>query len=269
MRPINIFSGIICAASIALAGCGDGSNIGDQTDFNRAKVARPPQHILISFDGSKSHSFWEASRSFANENPVKFTYFISGVYFLKSSTKSKYDPPRHNVGASAIGFGEDNDAISARLDHIEAAYQEGHEIGSHANGHFDGSAWSHDDWMSEHSQFDQLVFNAGENNGFVAPTLSFDNTAVVGFRAPQLGRGAGLYSAMAQHGLKYDTSRVRGMSYWPEKLDGVWDFPLASLKIAGTNKNTLSMDYNFYVAQSGGESDTANKDTYRQQMLDT
>lgn len=268
MRPINIFKTLICAAATVLAGC-SGADVGDQTDFTREKVERPPQHVLISFDGSKSHSFWETSRAFARDHEVKFTYFISGVYFLTQDTKRIYDGPTTKAGYSAIGFGNTNEGIESRLHHIEAAYQEGHEIGSHANGHFDGSGWTRDQWLDEFEQFDQLVFNAGENNGFAAPELSFGADSILGFRAPQLGRGDGLYAAMAAHGMQYDTSRVRGMSYWPKKLGGVWDFPLASVKIVGSGKNTLSMDYNFYVAQSGASKDVANKELYKQQMIDT
>lgn len=267
MRPINIFKSFICLAATALTACSAEPDVGNHTAFTHE--ARPPQYVLLGFDGSKSLPFWKESRDFARENDIKFTYFISGVYFLRSGTKSAYDPPQHSVGASAIGFGVSDDDIAARLEQVEAAHQEGHEIASHACGHFDGSSWSHDDWLSEHQSFDELVFEAGENNGFEAPALSFEARDVIGFRAPQLGRSAGLYTALAEHGLAYDTSRVNSMSYWPQKLNGVWDFPLAAVKIVGSGKNTLSMDYNFYVAQSRGESDAANKDQYRQEMLDT
>lgn len=267
VRPINLFKSFICLAATALTACSAEPDVRNQTEFTRE--ARPPQYVLLGFDGSKSLPFWEESRAFARDNDIKFTYFISGVYFLRSGTKSAYDPPNHAVGASAIGFGVSDDDIAARLEQVEAAHQEGHEIASHACGHFDGSGWSHDDWVSEHQSFDKLVFEAGANNAFEAPALSFEPRDVIGFRAPQLGRSSGLYTALAEHGLAYDTSRVNRMSYWPQKLNGVWDFPLAALEIAGSGKKTLSMDYNFYVAQSGGSSDPANKETYRQQMLDT
>ena len=49
----------------------------------------------------------------------------------------------------------------------------------------------------------------------------------------------------------------------------MWNFPLAEVVIAGTGKKTLSMDYNFYYAQSRGEPDYAHSDLFEQQMYDT
>src|SRR5262249_28173222 len=37
---------------------------------------------------------------------------------------------------------------------------------------------------------------------------------------------------------------------WPEKIDGLWRFNLGLLRIQGSGGGTLSMDYNFFVAQS-------------------
>ena len=39
---------------------------------------------------------------------------------------------------------------------------------------------------------------------------------------------------------------------WPVKDDGLWRFNLASIRITGSRRKTLSMDYNFLVAQSHG-----------------
>jgi hypothetical protein len=46
---------------------------------------------------------------------------------------------------------------------------------------------------------------------------------------------------------------------------------LARLRIVGSGKNTLSMDYNFYIADSKGVADpnAANHATYERQMTDT
>ncbi len=254
-------------------------------------VERPPQYILMSFDGSKEIAMWQYTRDFskamAQKNiPVKFTYFISGVYWLTPANKNLYKAPHHSTGGSAIGFGDDTASLKLRIDQVNAAYEDGHEIGSHANGHFDASdyehkgtpnyaPWSLEDWNSEFQQFISLIFNAFTNNKIEAPTkyvggYAFKSSNIVGLRAPQLGVTDGLWPSMAQNGYKYDASKVNTSTYWPQKDKyGIWQYPLASLTIAGTAKKTLSMDYNFYVAQSKAVKDEANKELYKKQMLDT
>lgn len=115
-------------------------------------AGRPPQFVLLAFDGSYSLDAWKKSRNFtqsmAKKNiPVHFTYFISGVYFVKNEKRNLYKPPGgKGQGQSAIGWGGTKQEINLRLEQLNQAYQEGHEIGSHAVGHFDGSRWSEADW---------------------------------------------------------------------------------------------------------------------------
>ncbi len=79
----------------------------------------------------------------------------------------------------------------------------------------------------------------------------------MGFRAPLLGHDEATYEALAAKHFTYDTSKTNEMGYWPQRERGIWNFPLAQLRIAGTGKRTLSMDYNFYFAQSGGKEEPA------------
>ena len=152
---------------------------------------------------------------------------------------------------------------------MKKAYAEGNEIASHANGHYDGSKWSTNDWTNEFNQWATLIFKAGPNNGFAQPDLGFGLSTIKGFRAPLLGQGPPLYPALAAKGFAYDTSKTNAVNYWPKKISGLWDFPLAQVKIAGSGKRTLSMDYNFYFAQSGGVDKSANKALYKKEMLST
>lgn len=250
--------------------------------FSQQAVERPPQFVLLAFDGSKSLGFWDESlslsRSFekASNSQLKFTYFISGVYFLKSKYKSLYNAPQKGPGASAIGFSEnDDETLLKRIEYLNTAFNEGHEIASHANGHFDGSSWSESNWKSEFEQFTDLIFKVFSNNKLIpAPhqqnDLAFNDRNITGFRAPQLGVSAGLWPTLEGFSFQYDTSKTSQSNYWPKKEYGsIWNFPLASLKIAGTGKRTLSMDYNFYVAHSGGKPDPANAKRYEQETLDT
>ena len=112
-------------------------------------MAKPPQFVMLAFDGSKNVAFWEASRQFAKENNVKFTYFASGVYFLTQADAQQYLEPKRGRGKSAIGFGGTVADMKDRLHQMKLAMEEGHEIASHANGHFDGSKYTADEWNSE------------------------------------------------------------------------------------------------------------------------
>lgn len=262
-----VFTAMAGAIGLAAAGCSDAGTSTSNDEENSLK--RPPQYVLLAFDGSLNLDFWNESRQFAKDNNLKFTYFISGPYFLASSKKAAYHGPRHAAGASDIGFGGMADAIKLRLEQVRIANTEGNEIASHACGHFDGSAWNASEWASEFDQFNDLIFNAGGKNGFTQPDLGIGPKDVIGFRAPLLGQGPGLYKTLSERHFVYDTSKTAAMNYWPEKQSGIWNFPLAQVKIVGSGKNTLSMDYNFYYAQSKGQPDPGNKDLYKKQMLDT
>jgi hypothetical protein len=259
---------LTAALALIAAACGGDDDLAS-VEANETESGRPYQYVLLAYDGSKSLNRWRESREFAASQNVRFTYFISGVYFLSNANKSVYDAPQYGVGKSAIGFGGEPDAIAARLEQLNLAKSEGHEIASHANGHYDGSAWTAEQWTAEHQQFDELIFNASQNNGAELPELSFDASSITGFRAPQLGRGAGLYASLADNGFSYDTSKTNSPDYWPERQNGVWNFPLAQLRIVGSNKRTLSMDYNFYVADSGAERQPENKELFQRRMVDT
>jgi hypothetical protein len=256
----------VATAVVGCSGASQGADDATEGSTQAASIARPPQFVILAFDGSYSLPFWRESRAFATANNLKFTYFISGVYFIPNAAKAGYDGPRNGVGKSAIGWGGTTDEIAERYAEVKLAAAEGHEIASHANGHFDGSSWSESDWNSEFDQFDKIIF---EGVGVRPPQLGFGPRDVVGFRAPQLGHSPGLFKTLPNKSYTYDTSKSDAANYWPEQIGGVWNFPLARVRIVGSGKATLSMDYNFYVADSKGEPDAANKETYKKQMIDT
>jgi hypothetical protein len=92
---------------------------------------------------------------------------------------------------------------------------------------------------------------------------------VAGFRAPYLATSPGLYAVLKERGFRYDASRTAEAGEWPRKIDGVWRFNLVGLRLRGSGKGVLSMDYNFFVAHSRAVDDPQRREEYRDQMLAT
>jgi hypothetical protein len=135
------------------------------------------------------------------------------------------------------------------------AYQEGHEIGSHAVGHWDGSSWTYEDWVSEFKQFYSILDGVFGINKLKASAKYGYNLlfrkSITGFRAPLLGFSKGMYQALPEFGIQYDTSQQAVPNYWPTKNSyGTWNFPLGAIKRPGSAKTLPSMDYNFCVSDS-------------------
>jgi hypothetical protein len=238
-------------------------------------LERPPQLIAIAFDNCTENERWHDWSDFAGEmnrggERVGFTFFVSGINFLANAKKHIYQGPHQARGASRINFGGTQDDVRRRIAFINAMYRQGHEIASHAVGHFDGRRWSASEWSAEFNSFDGLVRNIASNNE-LAPEerLAFSPNEVVGFRAPYLAHSPGLYTALAARGFRYDTSGTGPSHAWPEKRDGIWRFNLAGIRVSGSGRATLSMDYNFLVAQSGIGGIAARREEFRRQMLDS
>jgi hypothetical protein len=236
----------------------------------RARVwpARPPQFVLVSFDGAGGARLWTYWRSVARRAGARFTFFVSGVYLLDEARRSLYRPPRHTRGSSDIGFAQPEgdrpavEVVRGTLRQIAAGYREGHEIGTHYNGHFcapyAGSVdeWTRPDWGRELDEFEKLLFRAGANNRLRPPLrLPFGPADVVGGRTPCLeGRLGTLYPALARRGFRYDASQVARLGDWPRRELGMWNVPLLEIPLAGHTFDVVSMDYNLFVNQTGGTS---------------
>ncbi len=239
----------------------------DQLASNdKLKETRPPQLIGLSFDGSRSIDVWRNTLAFSREmkakgTPIKFTYFISGVYFLDNQNKDLYINPMGEKGASLIGFADNADDIAERIAQINIALNDGNEIGSHANGHFDGGKWTFEQWKDELTSFESILFNVNKNNpGLGSVKLNLKKSDLVGFRAPVLGINRGALKALKELGYKYDASSISDGKEWPHKSDGLWQFPLATIYIGKDQRSTLSMDYNIFTEQTQAN-DTVKKGT--------
>jgi len=238
-------------------------------------VERPPQFVAIAFDNCTELERWQEWTDFATElnrggQRVRFTFFVSGINFLSNAKKHLYQGPHQSRGASRINFGGSAEDVRKRVAFMNALYRDGHEIASHAVGHFDGRSWGAAAWTSEFNSFDDLLSNVASNNA-LAPGdgFAFAPKDIVGFRAPYLAHSPGLYTTLAGRGFRYDTSGTMPAQAWPEKRDGVWRFNLAEIRLAGSGRATLSMDYNFLVAQSGAAPIASRREQFRQQMLDS
>ncbi|MBL7546178.1 MAG: hypothetical protein JNL11_20325 [Bdellovibrionaceae bacterium] len=225
-------------------------------------LERPPQFVLISFDGSKSHNFWKETFKLGQENRAQFTYFISGVYFLQKKDRLNYAPPKRKVGSSDIGFAEnDLTDIQKRTELMWKGMIEQEppiEIGSHVNGHFDGSLWTLAEWTQEFTEFHRLVekvfsFYPTMKTPFSTQWQSTLNQMIKGFRAPLLaGNPTITAEVMKNFGYVYDASQML-KGKWPNKRTPyIWNLGLSRIGLAGTSRETVAMDYNILYGQCNG-----------------
>jgi hypothetical protein len=227
---------------------------------------RPPQFVVISFDNGSALERWQELSDFLGEinatgDRLHLTFFVSGTNFLPEGKRALYRGPGQPAGTSNIGFGGSPSDVARRIEFINRLHAEGNEIASHAVGHFDGKAWTSADWLAEFTAYKNLFTAAHE--------FKFSTNEIAGFRAPYLSRGPRMYAALQESGFRYDATGVGDADAWPEKKDGLWRFNLANLRIVGSGKYTLSMDYNFLIAQSGVAGNPRLQDTFREQMLRT
>ncbi len=234
------------------------------TGTTAATGGEPPQFIVVSFDGGGSIAAWQKWRSLSSQVDASMTFFLTGTYLVPEQKSYLYSPPRKPRGASEVGFSAAEN-VRPRMEQVRAARAEGHEIGTHYNGHFCGASgvqrWSTSDWLSEIRQFNSFLDNWRVNNNATSVTpLGWDSGVVVGGRTPCLeGNRAAMYPAMVANGYRYDTSN-QGPLRWPSRMaNGMWNIPQQSLRMAGTGVPVLSMDYNFFERHTGAVDGPASK----------
>ncbi|MFG2211319.1 hypothetical protein [Streptomyces sp. NPDC048638] len=250
------------AQTVHLIGDGSTAYTGEQpnqpTPVRLEPGKRPPQFVVFSWDGAgeDGQKLFSHFRAVGRKYQAAMTFFLSGVYLLPEGKRELYAPPRHAVGTSAIGF-NDVGGIRDTVTQMRGAWQEGHEIGTHFNGHFCGrrgvGSWTSDEWVSEIEQAEGFVKNWKTNAGLQSEEpLPFDySKELVGGRAPCLEGQRNLIPAAREMGFRYDASSSGGLQIWPRKTGGIWDFPLQEIPLPGRHFETLSMDYNFLANQSG------------------
>ncbi|MGO4837216.1 polysaccharide deacetylase, partial [Rhizobiaceae sp. 2RAB30] len=127
--------------------------------------AKPPQYVIVSFDGAHDLAQWDRSRALAKRTGATVTYFLSCVFLLSPETRRQYQAPGKGPGRSNVGFALSKEEVAARLGQIWSARAEGHEIASHGCGHFDGKDWSKADWKKEFDAFSMILRDAYSING--------------------------------------------------------------------------------------------------------
>ncbi|MEZ2331949.1 polysaccharide deacetylase family protein [Mesorhizobium sp. RCC_202] len=215
---------------------------------------KPKQIVLISFDAAREISQWQRSRALAKRTGAHFTYFLSCVFLLSPDTRQQYSGPGKTAGKSNVGFAASKQDVADRLEQVRLAAAEGHDIGSHACGHFDGKAWSKADWLAEFASVRRIFENAYAINGIPEPAgwHDFAHHALVGFRAPYLSTNKALYEALPQAGFQYDASGVSKGPALPPTVKGTMRFALPLVPEGPKAKSVVAMDYNLYVRHSGG-----------------
>ncbi|MFF3288889.1 hypothetical protein [Streptomyces sp. NPDC003023] len=237
---------------------------------------KPPQFVVFSWDGAgeDSQKLFSHFREVGKKYDATMTYFLSGVYLLPEEKRKMYNPPQHAAGRSDIGF-NDTEGIRNTVRELRAAWLDGNEVGTHFNGHFcgkDGGVgdWSVSDWKSEISQAKSFVKNWKTNAGLSSmEPLPFDyDKELIGARTPCLEGRENFRRAASELGFRYDTSGVNNQ-VWPGKDLGLWDLSLQMVPVPGRAFETLAMDYNFMVNQSGTvKGDPAKHEYWGNQMRD-
>ncbi|MBW5424834.1 hypothetical protein GKQ77_25255 [Streptomyces sp. BG9H] len=262
---------------------GDGSTAYTGKQPNLPRPARlkpgqkPPQFVVFSWDGAgeDGQKLFSHFRKVAKRNDATMTYFLSGVYMLPEEKRSLYDPPQHTTGSSDIGF-NDRKGIKNTVEQLRGAWLEGNEIGTHFNGHFCGAGrgvgeWSVKEWKSEIKQAKSFVKAWKTNTGLKkAKPLPFDyEKELIGARTPCLEGRKNFMRAARDLGFRYDTSGVNNQ-VWPKKKEGLWDLSMQLVPVPGRGFETLTMDYNFMVNQSGSTSqgDPSKHEYWGDQMRD-
>jgi hypothetical protein len=218
---------------------------------------KPPQFVVLSFDGVGWDQKWAFWHNIAKKVPLRFTGFLSGLYLIDEAHKDTYKGPGHLRGHSSLGTFNTQAEVLQEINDLNYAWSVGDEIGTHFLGHFcsdnppGGNDWSTADWNNELDQFFGIVRHYKTDDQLPsAPTLKVPVDAIRGERTPCLeGHPEALYPALRAHNFSYDSSFTRRGLYWPVKQDGIWEMGMPEFPLAGTNHFQITMDYNFWYTQ--------------------
>lgn len=234
----------------------------EPTDFfTPTKLApgeQPRQFIVLSFDGVGWHEKWQRWFEIADQVPLRFTGFLTGLYLLDEAHRSAYTGPGHAQGESSLGAWNSPADVMQEVKDLNTAYAHGIEIGTHYNGHFcdidppGANQWTTADWTNELDQFFTFVRDHQQITGISG--LDVPAESILGSRTPCLeGQPDQLMPALRAHHFSYDSSITRNGIAWPVQSDGIWQMGMPTFQLAGTDRQITTMDYNFWYTLSGAE----------------
>lgn len=207
----------------------------------------------------------------ARRNGAHFTYFLSCTFLMTREDRKSYQAPHEKRGKSNIGFAPDDADVISRLDEIWRARAEGHDIGSHACGHFDGAKWSVDDWKQEFDVFRNTLRDAWQTAGVPerepVEWRNFADSDIIGFRAPYLASSPALGKALADFGFRYDASQVSKGPAQPATAEGLVHFALPLIPEGPSARPVIAMDYNLFVRHSMGVEDKKRSAAFEERAL--
>lgn len=244
-----------------------------------AHAVQPPasagrkQLVIISFDGAHDNRLWEKSLEMGRRTGAHFTYFLSCTFLMTRAEGGRaYQAPGHKAGRSNVGFAQSRGEIQARVHHIWQAHQIGHDIGSHACGHFDGKGWSAADWKQEFTAFHTALLNAWKAGGIESEEpegwADFAAKDIKGFRAPYLSLSDGLLPALEKASFTYDASLVTKGPGWPSGSDGMPRFGLPLIPEGPRQRRVIGMDYNLFIRHSMGVENRKDSAVFEERTLD-
>lgn len=216
-----------------------------KTDYRTVLSKNPANKnkllVVVSFDGSKGIDRWQNILDFAKQiGGRKFTFFISGVYFLSDAQQDryKYPPKPSRTGISDIGFGGTAEEVAQRIAQVKRAIAENHEIGSHLNGHFDDNHWTADMFKLEISQFNEF-------------TKGFLKTPVISIRFPLLSYNVTGFEVLTNFGYQSILSTNASPEFqfadytFPNNGKTIMTYPIPYVSNVDGYRQVL-MDYNLY-----------------------
>ncbi|MEX3007884.1 polysaccharide deacetylase [Hoeflea sp. TYP-13] len=226
------------------------------------------QLVIVSFDGAHDNNLWEKSRAIAQRTGARFTYFLSCTFLMTKGQRWAYQAPDQKKGRSNVGFAHTKTEVRERLNHIWEARNEGHEIGNHACGHFDGKNWSAAEWVKELTAFKTTLKAAWRSADAAedepAGWEAFARNDITGFRAPYLSTSGHLSAALRETGHTYDASGVSKGPSVPRISNRLSAFDLPLIPEGPRNRRVIAMDYNMFVRHSGGIENATKSEIYEE-----
>ena len=116
--------------------------------------AADPPVFSAAFDGSLRYSLWLRTMRFARRmesvhgDKPHLTFFVNAAFYSTENMPSD------------VGHARTHREVLVRRALTQLAINEGHDIGDHGYGHFDGSRWTREEWDRELDHFHAVMASA-------------------------------------------------------------------------------------------------------------